>query len=96
MADGFVRDKDAVWVFVQAFHESAHLWQHVVGYRQQNVSDRICDMARERAICDCFPEYKHTCYMSDLSESFANQYGFEQTKKFIESKAMSNICCQMI
>lgn len=83
---GVVRDSDAVWVIMQAFHESAHVWQHSVAYMQcpDDTSDEIKNMARGMAICACFPAYRDMSYLLDLSELHASRHSVIQTKRFFD------------
>lgn len=89
-SDGFVRDEDAVWLVFQAFHERVHAWQHSVGYMQKDPGPMMRDMARMRAVGACFPEYKKSAYLTDLSELQADRYATAHTKAFFDECAKSD------
>lgn len=93
LSDTMVQDKDAVLSVLRAFHESAHIWQYSVGYMQKenSVSFDLKNMARDRVIGLCLPDYKNMSYVLDTSEIYANRYAVFKTKQFFQEKGMSDV-----
>lgn len=89
--DGFVRDKDALWVFTEAFHESAHVWQHSVGFMHENSDEKVKASARDSLIGLYFDEYKSAARVFSTNELFADRYAISQVKTFMERKANEDV-----
>lgn len=97
MTDGYVRDKDFIWMMWQAYHELDHVDMLYHYMRKEQTLD-VCSLAKYSVYEDYFRDYKNAFYVVNPCELHAEKYAISRLKMLAEDMHLDidDICAEKV